>query len=90
MFMCTMVVPKHYTCDLGPARSGTLEDRDHPFPAETFQDRDLTLYADPYIFTKSRWCTHLGGLGDWVPGVGCSKEQPGKEGQANSGSNSRP
>jgi len=87
-----MVVPKHYTRDLGPTRSGTLEGRDHPFPVETSQGRD----ADPDISTKSHWCAHLGGLGDWVinsrgePAAGCSKEQPRMGGWASRGSSSRP
>lgn len=43
---------KHHSHNLAPARLGTAEDRDHPFPAETFQDRDLTMSADPYVCTQ--------------------------------------
>lgn len=84
--MFVMVVPQHYCHDLGPARSGTPEDRDHPFPAETFQERALSLHAYPFLLSSLPSHARLGGLGDWVINsrraiIGCSKEQPRKEGQ---------
>lgn len=77
-----VVVPQNYWHDLALLDQAPQKAKTIP----PFQERELSLYADPFIFTKSCWHTHLGGLGDWVihsrgTSIGCSKEQPGKEGQ---------
>lgn len=55
-----MVVPQNYWHDLALLDQAPQKAKTIP----PFQERELSLYADPFIFTKSCWHTHLGGLGD--------------------------
>lgn len=56
--------------NLGPARSGTPEYRDHPFPAKTSQSRDLTLKSLP---------SHTGALTQVGLGIGLLTQEGGQQ-----------
>lgn len=48
----------------------------------------MTLRADPYVFAKSHWCSHLGGLGDGV--INSRGEPPAHAARSNQGRKVRP